>query len=758
MKYSFRWSKIPKVSRNAPCPCGSGKKYKNCCLTTDRNKKFTQNVLEKEIQETFNSIITNKKRCDTFNQALDYLRTKSNLNTALQIFSSLKWKLFEILTLESLGNHAYISRNYEEGFLKFKMALNEVSSLTEQEWDAYIAKTPIYMNFFPSWMEIPWDPSYSYIKGIILFNLGEISLRSHNSQAFSYLHEAETIFRKIQFNNNANTLILGLTQNNLSKFFSERKKYDLALEFTTKASINLTLGFVPQEIRISYAKTFNDYQNGLITKEEGDYILESMINSTPELLGDRYKRMVNIPYSSKGKILILQGKYEEGLRILELAIKTSREVNDFKEESNILLYLANYYIKINDFETAIELELDVLKYYKQQGYVFEELDLLLKIGENYYKTNQFNQSFQILYQALLQIQIILQSFNDKTKIIFYDKQLKFFPKLFEEILDMISCQELYISVEKFKDLTAITEIIYNYIQKPEHINKFSKLFEIDKFRVLYLNFDVKLKNRYQKLQKQFDELQYRITKEKSIETYYNKNISTNLGIIDDIEPKKTFLKEILGKDLYFRLDIDSQNELALFYYLKESHNPNIRNLAIFLMCKTVERILQMSFFKVIQELIHSQKISTEVKVIDENTLTNKQRKNYYRIIDEINLYKKVGKGNHQLTLGSFIQLLGRLKSSNKYRIWTEFFNDTNHFLLKIVSQENLDFIIKFLQNKDDMLGIGEMHSFAQLRNFLTHPQSFNQNKIVIPEEMLKTLENYVIIGSNSIISILLLSG
>ncbi|NLI11207.1 SEC-C metal-binding domain-containing protein [Pelotomaculum propionicicum] len=21
-----------KVGRNAPCPCGSGKKYKNCCL------------------------------------------------------------------------------------------------------------------------------------------------------------------------------------------------------------------------------------------------------------------------------------------------------------------------------------------------------------------------------------------------------------------------------------------------------------------------------------------------------------------------------------------------------------------------------------------------------------------------------------------------------------------------------------------------------------------------------------------------------
>lgn len=28
----------PKIGRNDPCPCGSGKKYKKCCL--DKNKKF----------------------------------------------------------------------------------------------------------------------------------------------------------------------------------------------------------------------------------------------------------------------------------------------------------------------------------------------------------------------------------------------------------------------------------------------------------------------------------------------------------------------------------------------------------------------------------------------------------------------------------------------------------------------------------------------------------------------------------------------
>src|SRR5687767_8800137 len=31
---------MPKTNRNDPCPCGSGKKYKKCCLTTDSDVDF----------------------------------------------------------------------------------------------------------------------------------------------------------------------------------------------------------------------------------------------------------------------------------------------------------------------------------------------------------------------------------------------------------------------------------------------------------------------------------------------------------------------------------------------------------------------------------------------------------------------------------------------------------------------------------------------------------------------------------------------
>jgi preprotein translocase subunit SecA len=35
------WMRInQKISRNAPCPCGSGKKYKNCCLLRDEGREI----------------------------------------------------------------------------------------------------------------------------------------------------------------------------------------------------------------------------------------------------------------------------------------------------------------------------------------------------------------------------------------------------------------------------------------------------------------------------------------------------------------------------------------------------------------------------------------------------------------------------------------------------------------------------------------------------------------------------------------------
>jgi tetratricopeptide (TPR) repeat protein len=59
---------MAKISRNAPCPCGSGKKYKKCCLlqdesnTLEERKNIKQNTKmpfyqEDDLDELSNSVV-----------------------------------------------------------------------------------------------------------------------------------------------------------------------------------------------------------------------------------------------------------------------------------------------------------------------------------------------------------------------------------------------------------------------------------------------------------------------------------------------------------------------------------------------------------------------------------------------------------------------------------------------------------------------------------------------------------------------------
>jgi hypothetical protein len=43
---------MAKINRNAPCPCGSGKKYKKCCLNKDEEARQAQLAAERGAQET----------------------------------------------------------------------------------------------------------------------------------------------------------------------------------------------------------------------------------------------------------------------------------------------------------------------------------------------------------------------------------------------------------------------------------------------------------------------------------------------------------------------------------------------------------------------------------------------------------------------------------------------------------------------------------------------------------------------------------
>ena len=52
----------PTPGRNDPCPCGSGKKYKNCCLGKDRARQLRSTSWRNEEQATLEKLLAFAQR------------------------------------------------------------------------------------------------------------------------------------------------------------------------------------------------------------------------------------------------------------------------------------------------------------------------------------------------------------------------------------------------------------------------------------------------------------------------------------------------------------------------------------------------------------------------------------------------------------------------------------------------------------------------------------------------------------------------
>ena len=70
-----------KPMRNAPCPCGSGKKYKKCCIAQDQEVAEKQRRLNQEAQQM--RIAAWREEVDALDKYIDGLDEQSNLTNDL---------------------------------------------------------------------------------------------------------------------------------------------------------------------------------------------------------------------------------------------------------------------------------------------------------------------------------------------------------------------------------------------------------------------------------------------------------------------------------------------------------------------------------------------------------------------------------------------------------------------------------------------------------------------------------------------------
>jgi len=73
---------MAKVGRNEPCPCGSGKKYKSCCLTKDEVESTRTAKLEELKRNVYDEAISNFKAMDRLETKIADLLKRGKLDQA----------------------------------------------------------------------------------------------------------------------------------------------------------------------------------------------------------------------------------------------------------------------------------------------------------------------------------------------------------------------------------------------------------------------------------------------------------------------------------------------------------------------------------------------------------------------------------------------------------------------------------------------------------------------------------------------------
>lgn len=198
---------IKSIGRNDPCPCGSGKKYKQCCQNQlDNNNLAAKNRLLESIPDLFTKALSAVDKTDTD-------RAKELYAQILEINPKHIKSLHNLGTLEqSLGNHQKAIILFERA-LKYSPNTHSYTNLglslmaLARDNDAIIA--------FKKALEI--NPS----EAITHTNLGML-LCHNNNYKDGYYH----LYKSLQINPNSH-----LTLTNLASILRKHGKYKLAQNY-----------------------------------------------------------------------------------------------------------------------------------------------------------------------------------------------------------------------------------------------------------------------------------------------------------------------------------------------------------------------------------------------------------------------------------------------------------------------------------------------------------------------------------------------
>ena len=260
-----------KIGRNHPCPCGSGKKYKKCCLQKVAQKNHQYNTLDKQIHDASGLFLENNKKSivDSI-EKLSELLTRPNLspeqkvtiqlnlaqayqhygkhNTALETLNSIKAEInnnkVNAVLIKELKAVSYCALGYHQKSCDiFDDVLNELEHLEpDPKLEAFIcieAGKAFHTNKNIDKAKECWEKSLKFFENdkedIIHYtrvkaNLGLLYLKSidekRQEEGIKLLEESSDLKRRTGD-------LEGLANNysNLGTYYCENKRYERAIAY-----------------------------------------------------------------------------------------------------------------------------------------------------------------------------------------------------------------------------------------------------------------------------------------------------------------------------------------------------------------------------------------------------------------------------------------------------------------------------------------------------------------------------------------------
>lgn len=334
------------IGRNALCPCGSKKKYKNCCLPKSGpdQQSIDRSLLDREIDEAA-SLSSNHNESDVLNS----LEKLKNILASADLSDIQKQNVQLLLAqvyqrrgehIQAIDTLKLITIDTEQGQDQLLVEMKYCLANSYSALGFYQLSCHIFDEVLKESAEVGMN---ARLRAGALLDAGKAFFRNHNDDKAQDCWEQAMAFFESR------------------KEDSEDRADDLESYIRTRSNLGFLLLRNPDEMK----------------QEEGVRIIEECSNFK-ESIGDIQGLATN--YSQLGRYYWKQKRYERAIAFTRMDLHLSRNIGDIREIATSLCNLAEMYIELKQLSPARQ----QLKEAKHIGEMIQD-QLLIMFVETLYK-------------------------------------------------------------------------------------------------------------------------------------------------------------------------------------------------------------------------------------------------------------------------------------------------------------------------------------------------------------------------------------